>query len=66
MRWARHVQRMSEEDALKRLMKSTPEGKRGYGRPRLLWIDGVLVDVKVLGVKNLWPRKRRRQLENTQ
>lgn len=28
--------------------------KRGHGRPRLRLIDGILDDVKVLGVKTLW------------
>ena len=54
LRWAGHVQRMNEKNVLKRIMKCTPEGKRGLGRPRLRWIDGILEDVKVLGVKNWW------------
>ena len=57
LRWAGHVQIMNEEDVLKRIMKCTPEGKRGHGRPRLRWVDGILQDVKVLGAKknkNWW------------
>ena len=37
-----------------RIMKWIPEGKTGRGRPRLRWIDGILEDVKVLGVENCW------------
>ena len=43
-----HVHRLNEEDVLKVIMKCTLEGKRGLGRPRLQWIDGILGDVKVL------------------
>ena len=62
LRWAGHVQRMNEEDVLKRIMKCTPEGKRGRGRPRLRWIDGILEDVKVLGVKNWWTLAKDREV----
>ena len=52
VRWAIHVQRMNDEDVFKRIMKYTPKGKIRRGGPRLRWIDVVLEDVKVLGVKN--------------
>ena len=52
LRWAGHVHRMNEEDVHKRIMKCTPEGKKGRGRPTLRWSNGILENVKVLGVKN--------------
>ena len=30
------------------------EGKRERRRPKLRWINGILEDVKVVGVKNCW------------
>ena len=34
--------RTCTENVLKRIMKCTPEGKRGLGKPRLPWINGIL------------------------
>ena len=47
---------MNDEDILKRIMKCTPEEKRGCGRPTLRWIDVILEDVKGLGIGELWLR----------
>ena len=52
LRWTGRVQRMKEEDVLKRIINYTPEGKRGHGRPRPRRIDGILQDVNVVGVRN--------------
>jgi hypothetical protein len=52
LRWTGHVERMSGEDILKRIMDCKPEGRRRIGRPKLRWVDGVMMDVKKLGIKN--------------
>ena len=49
-----HVERMSGEDILRRIIDCKPEGRRRIGRPKLRWVDGVLQDMKKLGVKNWW------------
>ena len=43
-------------------MKCTPEGKRGRERPRLRWIDKILEDVKVFGLKNWWAMAKDREV----
>ena len=43
---------LSDEDILNRIMACKPEGRRRIGRPKLRWIDGVLEDIKKLGVTN--------------
>ncbi|CAH2263358.1 jg23663 [Pararge aegeria aegeria] len=50
MLWAGHVQSMGGTRAPKRLMEGTLEGRRGRGRPRGRWSDGVERDMRVLGV----------------
>ncbi|CAH2267864.1 jg12940 [Pararge aegeria aegeria] len=42
IQWAGHVQRM----------EGTLEGRRGRGRPRGRWNDGVKSDMRVLGVRS--------------
>jgi hypothetical protein len=39
---------------LNRVMDCNPAGRRRIERPKLRWIDGVLKDIKKVGVKNLW------------
>jgi hypothetical protein len=39
--WAGHLIRMSNERTLKKIFNTNPEGKRGVGRPRLRWEDGI-------------------------
>jgi hypothetical protein len=45
---------MNGEDILKRIMDCKPEVRRRTGRPKVRWIDGVLEDIKELGVKDWW------------
>jgi hypothetical protein len=52
LRWAVHVERMSGEYILRRIMDCKPEGRRRIGRPKLRWVDGVLHNMKKVGVKN--------------
>jgi hypothetical protein len=50
LRWLGHVERMSEERAVKRLYQNTAEGSRSVGRPRLRWMDDVREDLRRMGV----------------
>jgi hypothetical protein len=33
------------------ILNTKPEGRRGFGRPKLRWLDDVKADIKTLGVK---------------
>jgi hypothetical protein len=46
---------MSNERTLKKIFNTNPEGKRGVGRPRLRWENGIVQDTRVLGV-NSWKK----------
>jgi len=50
LRWLGHVERMSEERAVKRLYQNAPEGSGSVGRPRLRWMDDVREDLRRMGV----------------
>ena len=41
LRWAGHIQRMSEERLRKRAWKTEETGRRRRGRAKLRWIDSV-------------------------
>ena len=51
LRWAGHVERMSDEDILKGIMDRKAEGRRINRRSKLRWINVVLEDTKKVGVK---------------
>jgi hypothetical protein len=53
LKYTGHIQRMSG-DIPRRIMVCKPEGRRRIGIPKIRWIDGVLKDIKELGVKNWW------------
>jgi len=46
MRWAEHVARMGEEKGVYRVLVGKPEGKRPLGRPRLRWVDNIMMDLQ--------------------
>jgi hypothetical protein len=50
MVWA--IQRMDDDRMVKKLTNWKPFGKRPTGRPKNIWIDGILKDMQVLKVKN--------------
>ena len=52
---------MTDEDILTRIMDCKSEGRRIIERPKLRWIDGVLDDMKKLGIKNWWTVARDRE-----
>ena len=41
LRWFGHVERMANEQLLKKVMNAKVDGKSARGRPRFGWIDGV-------------------------
>ena len=49
MRWAGHVARMGEEREAYRILVGKPEGKRPLGRPRLRWVDNIMMDLQKVG-----------------
>jgi hypothetical protein len=48
----------------KMAFNTTPEGRRGVGRPKLRWLDGVKADIKTLGIKR-WRLKAQNRKELT-
>jgi hypothetical protein len=49
---------MEENSACEKVTFSQPEGSRKKGRPRpkLMWLDSVLKDVKLLKVETWWKK----------
>ncbi|PSN43615.1 hypothetical protein C0J52_16375 [Blattella germanica] len=56
IRWAGHVQRMSDTRTAKKIFIGKLEGRRRRGRPRKRWIDDVEEDLRKMGVR-CWRRK---------
>ena len=52
LRWAGRIVRMQENLPCKKITLDKPDGSRRMGRPNLRWMDGVMRDVKRLGVRN--------------
>jgi hypothetical protein len=51
--WAGHLTRMTNEKTLKKIFNTKPDGtRRSGGRPKLRWEDGVVQEMRILGVKN--------------
>jgi hypothetical protein len=46
MKWAGHVARMEEKRNASRVLVGKPEGKRSLGRPRLRWVDNIIMDLR--------------------
>jgi hypothetical protein len=49
MRWAGHVIRVGEDRNMYKVFMAKPEGKRPLGRPRLIWEDGIRMDLTNIG-----------------
>jgi hypothetical protein len=56
LEWLGRVIRMDETGCVKKIFEGKLEGRRGTGRPRLRWINGVEDDLRKLGVKR-WRTK---------
>ena len=50
LRWAGHIQRMSEERLTKRERKTEEDDRRRRGRPKLRWMDCVKRDIEMAKV----------------
>jgi hypothetical protein len=40
-----------EQQVPQKIVNGTPEGKRSSGRSRLRWLDNVLNDLRIMGVR---------------
>jgi len=56
LRWAEHIVQMQDNLPCKKITLNKPEGRRRVGRPNLRWMDGVMRDADLLGVRN-WKSK---------
>ena len=50
-RWAAHLVRLEENRASLTLFRNNPGGRRGVGRPKMRYIDGVESDPRALGMR---------------
>jgi hypothetical protein len=46
---AGHVARMREMRNVYRIMVGKPEGKRPLGRPRRMWVENIVMDLREIG-----------------
>jgi hypothetical protein len=58
LRWIGHVERIEDSRSVKKIFKGKPEDRRGTGRPRKRYLDGVKDDLEQLGFRG-WNRKAR-------
>jgi hypothetical protein len=57
MRWAGHVARMGEEREVYKVLVRKPEGKRPLGKPSRRWEDGIILDLREIGLGGVdWTR----------
>ena len=52
LNWFGHVERMTEDNNVKKIKRWKPIAKRPTGRPKLRWEDDVLEDIKNMNVQN--------------
>ena len=52
LNWLGHVERMSEGDIVQKIKRWKPMSKRPTGRPKILWEDDVLEDIRIMNVRN--------------
>jgi hypothetical protein len=50
MRWAGHAARMGEELNLYKVLVGKPEGKRPLRRRKCRWKDGIIMDLREIGL----------------
>jgi hypothetical protein len=57
MRWAGHVAQVGEERKVYKVLLGKPEGKGPLGRPRRRWEDGIIMDLREIGLGSVdWIR----------
>jgi hypothetical protein len=57
MRWAGHVALMGDDRKVYKVLVGKPEGKRPLGRPRRRWEDGIRMDLRETGLRDVdWIR----------
>ena len=52
LNWLGQVERMTEDNNVKKIKRWKPMSKRPTGRPKLRWEDDVLEDMKSMNVRN--------------
>jgi len=52
LNWLGHVERMTEDNNVKKIKRWKPIAKRPTGRPKLRWEDDVLEDIKYMNMYN--------------
>ena len=52
LNWLGHVERMTEDNNVKKIKRWKPMSKRPIGRPKLRWEDDVLEDIRNMNVCN--------------
>jgi hypothetical protein len=52
LQWLGHVCRMEDNRVPKRVLNSSPEGRRSRGRPKLRWLDDVEGDMRAVNIVN--------------
>jgi len=52
LNWLGHVERMTEDNNVKKIKRWKPIAKRPTGRPKLRWEDNVLEDIENMNVSN--------------
>ena len=52
LNWLSHVERMAEDNVVKKITRWKPMSKRPIGRPKKRWEDDVLEDIKSMNVCN--------------
>ena len=52
LKWLGHVERMTEDNNVKKIKRWKPMSKRLKGRPKLHWEDDVSEDIKAMNLQN--------------
>jgi hypothetical protein len=52
LRWAGHILRMQDNLPCNKITLDKPESRRRVGRLNLRWMDGVMKDAEILGIRN--------------
>jgi hypothetical protein len=50
MRWVGHVACVGEDGNVYKVLVGNPKGKKPLGRPRHRWVDGMIMDLREIGL----------------